>query len=355
MKENRNENIPAKREGTFLNAPLLEYMVSIGMAACLVGILYSWFSIHNWIAAWVNIVGFVLLTYLKIRYKNFMTQTLGCLVLLYLCFIYTPFVWEFSGGITSNITYGIFLFCCLIIVVLDGMLKRVMLGSYLTLIFTLFMGDAIMGKLYGQSLTLICEKAFVISIILVIMILMLSAIKKQMIATNTQLLKTAQTDELSEAFNARYLNKKLLEMEQSYEENDIDFCLAILDIDDFKTINDTYGHMYGDIMIKELADSVRKTIDEKTVQLCRYGGDEFVLIFFDDDRQAAIQTCENVRKNIQSEPVSDKKIHATISMGVCRRSELRSGEDILCKIDGLLYQSKKSGKNKVSAVYNQLV
>ncbi|HEX3037700.1 MAG TPA: GGDEF domain-containing protein [Oscillospiraceae bacterium] len=236
---------------------------------------------------------------------------------------------------------------CLILIVLDGKLKRVMLGCYLALIVALVIGDFIADRFYGYPLSVIFQRAFVFAVVLTIMLLVLSAVKRQMEATNKQLLRTAQTDELSEAFNSRYLNKKLIELEQQYQRNGDDFCVAILDIDDFKKINDTYGHLYGDIVIKHLADCIRNATDEK-VQLGRYGGDEFVLIFFDADKQTAYEICEKVRKQIDNEQISDKKIHSTISMGVCKRSEIQEGEDILSKIDQLLYESKRGGKNKVS-------
>jgi diguanylate cyclase (GGDEF)-like protein len=347
MKRNTKEDAQEKQEITFLNAPLLKYMVTVGMVTCFIGTIYSSVFIYDWVSTAVNFSGFLLLTFIRIKYKSLMTQTLGCIVLLYFCFLYTPFIWISAGGLTSNITYGVFMISCLVVVVLDGMLKRVMLGAYLALISALMTSDFIVKRFYGHSSTMIYQRAFVFCVILTIMLLVLSAVKRQMEATNAQLLKTAQTDELSEAFNSRYLNKKLIELEQRYQENGDDFCVAILDIDDFKKINDTYGHLYGDIVIRYLADCIRKATDEK-VQLGRYGGDEFVLIFFDADKQTAYETCEKVRKQIESEQISDKTIHSTISMGVCKRSEIQEGEDILSKIDELLYESKRSGKNKVS-------
>jgi len=336
-----------KIEAKFLSANLLEYLVSVGIVCCLIGVSYCWIAGNDIVSMAVDIIGLVLLMYLKIRYRNSMTQAMGCFVLLYFCFLFTPVVWISSAGIQGNTPYGVFLFCCLIPIVLDGKLQKVMLTAYLGLIAVLLIEDFATGKFIGELSAFFYQKCFIFIGVLTVVVIMLLAIKNQMFATNQQIIEVALTDELTHAYNARYLKDKLLELDELYKKERKNYCIAMLDIDDFKIINDTYGHLYGDEAIRQLAACIKTILDDNTI-LCRYGGDEFVIIFLEADKKSACKTCEDVRSKIQLESIGDKQIHATISMGMCERSEINEEQDILSKIDEVLYESKRNGKNRVS-------
>ncbi|MCF6173474.1 MAG: GGDEF domain-containing protein, partial [Campylobacteraceae bacterium] len=133
-----------------------------------------------------------------------------------------------------------------------------------------------------------------------------------------------------------------------FKRYDTKFCIALLDIDDFKNINDTYGHVNGDRVLKIMSKNI-KDIIRKTDTIFRIGGEEFIIIFTNTKLEDAYIVSEKIRPEVAStEIIKDKKI--TISIGV---SEFKKDDDtnsIFERIDKLLYKSKQDGKNRISFI-----
>jgi two-component system cell cycle response regulator len=127
----------------------------------------------------------------------------------------------------------------------------------------------------------------------------------------------------------------------------------MLDIDFFKSINDSYGHDAGDDVLREFAVRVRKSI--RGIDLaCRYGGEEFVIVMPETDLHVAGVVAERLRRAIAGEPFAvnkgSKRIDVTISIGLA--SLERKGEaiaDVLKRADTALYRAKHDGRNRVVA------
>jgi diguanylate cyclase (GGDEF)-like protein len=126
------------------------------------------------------------------------------------------------------------------------------------------------------------------------------------------------------------------------------FSLALFDIDKFKTVNDTYGHLAGDIVIAALADVVRKHIRQSDV-FCRWGGEEFLLMMPDCHAKEAFAVAEVIRQTIEQESftVGSEALSVTISAGVI---DFYVGEDestLMHLVDEALYLAKQQGRNRV--------
>ena len=163
-----------------------------------------------------------------------------------------------------------------------------------------------------------------------------------------QIRESAYQDGLTELFNKRYffetlhLNPKLTELNYS---------IAMVDIDNFKFINDTYGHPYGDIVLKTITNIIRNSIRANDI-VARYGGDE-IIIFFNNFtvRDKVIQRVELMREEIERTIITSEGISSsvTVSFGVYSKSdESLSLEEVIKKADDNLYLSKKRGKNKIT-------
>nr|WP_302597636.1 GGDEF domain-containing protein [uncultured Cellulosilyticum sp.] len=156
----------------------------------------------------------------------------------------------------------------------------------------------------------------------------------------TALEKLHKTDALTKAYNRYYFNERYKLLVESMK----DFQMIMFDIDNFKRINDNYGHTYGDHVIKTVVNLCQGVIEDKG-DLYRYGGEEFVVVLENATIEKAIEIAEDMRKAIAYHKwEQENKI--TISIGVAETTE--TIRDILEKADKKLYCSKKTGKNKIT-------
>lgn len=121
------------------------------------------------------------------------------------------------------------------------------------------------------------------------------------------------------------------------------YSFAMMDLDNFKNVNDTYGHKKGDLVLKETAKIIMENIRENDIA-SRYGGEEF-LIIFNADIDAAFQIAERIRKRIEEEILARTDVYITISGGVVELTKEK--QDVIREADQLLYKAKRTGKNKM--------
>ncbi len=169
--------------------------------------------------------------------------------------------------------------------------------------------------------------------------------------TNDRLAFTATHDALTGLYNRHSLRKFFDELENG---SDL-FCVIMGDIDDFKKINDTYGHDCGDIVLKTVADIVMKNMGEKDIA-CRWGGEEF-LIIMRGSRDECFDRISLVKAQINALDISHESssVHVTMTFGFADSDEnLQSGhsaresiDSLISMVDKRLYKGKTSGKNVI--------
>lgn len=178
--------------------------------------------------------------------------------------------------------------------------------------------------------------------------------KLELEVSNNELKKLSRTDRLTELNNRGYweecLSKEFSRVKRTNETSS----LIIFDIDHFKQVNDTYGHMAGDEVIRQTAKVLREGIRETDIA-GRYGGEEFVLILVNTAPQEAFVVAEKLRKKIEALTViyEDMEIKYTVSMGISQASDVSDGymKWLECS-DSALYISKESGRNQ-SNIYSK--
>ena len=158
-----------------------------------------------------------------------------------------------------------------------------------------------------------------------------------------QLLKEANYksthDLLTNLFNREYFIKQI----NRFFENNKQFIVAFLDLDNFKYVNDTFGHDIGDEILKNTAEIIRRNIKGKDIA-ARFGGDEFVIALLDCDIECGKKILENIRNEI-NKFFEDYKV--TASIGIASSKEAKNYEELLKLSDKRMYKSKRDGKNKV--------
>ncbi|MGD0335934.1 MAG: GGDEF domain-containing protein [Candidatus Omnitrophota bacterium] len=172
-------------------------------------------------------------------------------------------------------------------------------------------------------------------------------IKKAILYKRVQ--EMAITDSLTQAFSRRhFLDRFNEEMERS-KKFKLRFSFLMVDVDHFKEINDNYGHLVGDAVLREIARSMKENIRQIDF-IGRWGGEEFALIFVETEKSQACLAAERIRQTIESKQISvyDEALKTTISMGVATFPEdAREAVSLVEKADKSLYLAKEKGRNMV--------
>src|SRR5215831_18720305 len=164
-------------------------------------------------------------------------------------------------------------------------------------------------------------------------------------------IEMAITDALTGLYNRRYMESHVGTLVEQAAARNKPLAVLVLDIDYFKSINDTHGHDAGDDVLREFALRIRKSIRGLDLA-CRYGGEEFVLVMPETDMAVATMVAERIRRRIASEPFAiqhgERKLDVTISIGL---AALGGPDDtaaaMLKRADTALYRAKRDGRNRV--------
>ena len=160
-----------------------------------------------------------------------------------------------------------------------------------------------------------------------------------------ELEKLAITDKLTGIYNRLKLDKELSYSYESYLRYNLVYSVIIIDVDYFKKINDTYGHLIGDDILKELSSIMQENIRSTDI-LGRWGGEEFIILSPSTDIEGTYKLAENIRLNVENTIFKDG-IKMTISAGIAEISQDMNKDEIIKKADEALYRAKSNGRNKV--------
>ncbi len=165
---------------------------------------------------------------------------------------------------------------------------------------------------------------------------------------NTFLLEVSSTDMMTKLKQRHILFQNLREIMIDYRDESI--CVLMMDIDNFKKLNDNYGHTFGDVVIKEVASTILKLIRREDVA-ARYGGEEFSVVLRYIQLDVAIKIAERIRKTIENKvfKTGGTEVTTTISIGAVKYIPQmdKVPQDVIKRADEALYRAKETGRNKV--------
>lgn len=174
----------------------------------------------------------------------------------------------------------------------------------------------------------------------------IDALREQLSQANRE--KTI--DPLTGVNNRYTLNASLSDMSQRATERGEQFSVIMVDVDHFKRINDTYGHGMGDLVLQQVAKTVRSVVRDSDV-VARYGGEEFAVVLPGADARIAAERAEGIRKAVESiqfiDSASGRPLGVTVSAGVSEAAPGDTSETLLKRADEGLYAAKNSGRNRV--------
>ncbi len=177
-------------------------------------------------------------------------------------------------------------------------------------------------------------------------------LQKELIETNKRLERLSITDGLTKLYNHRHFQDELMRAFEESERYGRPLSLAIVDLDFFKKINDTYGHAVGDEVLKTVSHIFQDSI-RSTDLAARYGGEEFAVMMPETELAEALVFAEKIRTLVESQTVKTQAgtVSVTVSIGVgsVPHSRIHTAKELVVAADKALYRAKRNGRNQVQA------
>ena len=290
------------------------------------------------------IVGVYLLFFLLIKYKKYYIYALCCGNEFFAFIIFASLMIGFSTGFH----FFLIAFCVVSFFTTYFSKKKSTKGSLIWVILSLVIYLALFFISEFKAPYYAIEKWLEITLFTVhavigfaIITAFLSIFLKYSLSLEGKIMKEARTDELTQIANRYGLGDYF-----DQEANKSSMVLAIFDIDDFKGVNDTYGHIAGDYVLKHIAEISKAAFKDEFVS--RYGGEEFIILLQDNKTNSFYDRLEAFRKVIEKEEFvfEDMNINLTITLGAVKYSDGVSLQRWIDLADEKMYIGKNSGKNK---------
>jgi len=263
---------------------------------------------------------------------------------LFLSVIVMPLCFVDAGGSKSDTIAYIFFVLIVVTYLFEGRYRNILIAS----IILAFMGMHTFEYLFPESIPVYNENSrFIDRLIQVPVILVLSSLVIRRFAdayqqANKRLVRHAHYDELTGLLNRRNFNDIL---QRQFDSGDDNGFLIMMDIDNFKLINDKRGHLAGDDGLKNLGRILRRYLDNGKNMISRWGGDEFIIIYFGDPGQLDL-ILEKIKTDFKDyinliEPLVD------ISIGIAPLKGCKTPNDVLARSDQIMYEKKRDNKKKL--------
>lgn len=293
---------------------------------------------------------FLFLTYLYRRNLNPLKLVVSYLIIYFILVSSVSVVLSFLHPMVPVLITFMFI---MIILLLDEYLRMLIISFYCISISGLITLDII--KLYNDSLYMVKNywgRLVGVAITIIMLCICVWGFKKKFVELNQTMYTHSIRDSLTGAYNIRKLKEEMKKNIEKFNVVKQNFSIILIDLDNFKLINDTLGHDTGDILLKEFSLLVDKHIRDRDF-LVRYGGDEFVLLLPNCDAKTSNKVCQRILDETQALISSGSKLMVSFSAGICDYIEAHaSKKDILKIADKRMYLSKSRGRNRITLCDN---
>ncbi len=163
-----------------------------------------------------------------------------------------------------------------------------------------------------------------------------------------ELSQKAMFDPLTRCFNKKEIEILIENSLKNYFRYDDPFCVLMLDIDFFKKVNDTYGHLAGDFVLKQVAKTIQEEIRDSDI--CgRFGGEEFIILLPNTKISGAMKLASRIKESIENQKFkfNNYLINISVSIGITSPSKTDSIFSLIERVDRALYEAKKKGRNRI--------
>ncbi len=286
------------------------------------------------------LIGSVVLGSLVLLFSGLKASRLNTgsfIYMIFACFVLVPVLWNFTG-VQGGAPYISLAILVSVLSMFSKWRLRAMLFTYLPLLIYLTVISAITEiPKQADPTSLIYILAGYLMALGLTSTYILSTIKR-FEELNDQFLKSSIKDDLTQVYNRKLLDMILHYEETLYKKEKSDYILVMFDVDKFKEMNDEHGHMYGDIILRNVAQCLTKKIRESDF-IVRYGGDEFLVVLTAATGSSLRAFIDRVNDAMGISCDMEIKIEA--SFGYAARSECASTEEVLALADKRLYEMKE--------------
>lgn len=311
---------------------------------------------YKWVA--LVLLGILALKYsLERKYEIFFQTTIFSLII----FVFLPHGWITSGGANVISVAYLFLICIAMCLIFHGRLRVFfVLAQMVMTVFLLYMQvyyPQIIGTPSSEKYTLDMFIQMPLTLLAgaYMVVIFSNAYRKEkrkleeygkhLKESNQRLMQIAQIDELTGTYNRRYLFEKLEEVRVQIGKENRKAMIIMIDIDDFKTINDTFGHIVGDELLRSIGRCMIEIVKGKGF-VGRYGGDEFIMVLQDVSLREAKNIVDQIQKQV-TQSYGNDRLGVTLSGGMAQLMDGDDVDDILVSVDNILYHVKRSSKNNI--------
>jgi diguanylate cyclase (GGDEF)-like protein len=311
-----------------------------GAGLSVLSVVGNYFSAFPFLASlkWIVLFFITVTAFLLSNQKKYTYHIMFGIFLFLIC-IFLPFAFVDSGGSNNNATGYTFLLLIAITYLFNSR-KRILLVCLLIGVFMMmhafeYFCPEMIAIYTGWSQFL--DRMIQIPLLLLAAFLIILRFATEYEMVNQKLDAFANSDELTGLYNRRMFNKAIDEAaEKSYEPVQ----LALIDLDNFKKINDTYGHCVGDEVLKKLSDLLKGTIEEDKHIISRWGGDEFAIIYY-GRKDELLEKLEKIKESFK-EYVSIYEKTTGISTSIVSLGDYDAVSQTLMAVDHQLYKEKKN-------------
>jgi len=299
---------------------------------------------------WILVCVYSIFSLILVQNKYKM-KYIKIITLLLLAFVLVPYSWFSVDGSNGILLQYSFILVIVIAMVLKGTKKAIFITLFIVEIEVLLIIEHMHPQLvqnFSDEITytnkLLQTPIIIIFTTIIVSIVISMYIKQKKIIEvyNKKLQKLSSTDDLTKVKNRRSILTLFERLFIKAQKKEISLQILLIDIDNFKYINDTYGHQQGDAVIYEMCQIIEKVLGKDGV-LGRYGGDEFLIIFEDIDYDKVYEYANQIKSSVSLEITEGFRF--TISGGLVEYEDENNSKDMIYKADILLFEAKEMGKN----------
>lgn len=310
-----------------------------GAGLSVISIIGNYISDFPFLASlkWIVIFAIAVVAFVFSNNKRYLIY-MKFSVFLFLVYIFLPFAFVDSGGSNNNAMGYTFILLIFITYLFNGWRRLFLVAS----LIAVFIGMHIFEYFYPDMIavytgwTQFVDRMIQIPLLLLASFFIILQFAKEYERVNLKLTDFANFDELTGLYNRRIHNKA---MEEAIEDSNAPIHLALLDLDNFKQVNDKYGHYTGDEVLKKLSSILQKTFELDKHIVSRWGGDEFAIIYY-GEKDELIQKLEDIKKSYRAY-VSAYEETLGISTSIVSFRDYDKVSQMLIDADNQLYKVKQ--------------